>query len=573
MKKNFILTVLATVGVFICLFCFTACADNHTHTFGDEWEHDEVYHWHKATCEHSEEITAKTKHTFGEWITVREQNGAIDGLKKRVCSECNYEQEEVLHNHAFSDEWEHDATYHWHQATCEHSNEISGKAEHEYDNGEIITAVKCTEDGVKELTCTTCGYKKTEIIPAMGHSFSTEWTHDATYHWHICDNGCGETSDWAKHDFSNGKCICGNAPAKIEFTYTLKDNNYIVTGLSVGEGILTDTELTIPSEYDGKAVTGIDLYAFENETWITSVKISDGIKSIGGSAFAGCNNIKSISIPKSVTTISSTAFMDCGNIDSITVDEDNIKFVSIGNCLINDEDGTLVRGCNNSRIPSAEELPSGYPVETIGGWAFSGCRNLTNLDIPESITKIGSEAFKNCSSLKKINIPAAIKANKFSKGVASGAFIGCSSLESITVSTDNKFYKAVNNCLLVTYDSGVSYSLVAGCKTSVIPTNENVIEIDIYAFDTHTELKNIEIPDSVKLIKEQAFDKCVGLETVTIGKGVKNINSFAFGGCTRLADIYYKGTKEEWNSIQKKDAWDQNSGNYTVHCTDGDINK
>ncbi len=126
---------------------------------------------------------------------------------------------------------------------------------------------------------------------------------------------------------------------------------------------------------------------------------------------------------------------------------------------------------------------------------------------------------------------------------------------------------------MVTIDNGVSYSLVLGCKNSIIPKDENVTTIEIYAFDTHTELKNIEIPDSVTLIKEQAFDGCVGLKTVTIGKGVKNISSFAFSGCAELSDIYYKGTKEEWDSIEKKSKWDWNCGNYTVHCTDGDIAK
>ena len=61
---------------------------------------------------------------------------------------------------------------------------------------------------------------------------------------------------------------------------------------------MTNTELVIPSEYDEKPVTAIALDAFKDEKWITSVKISDGITAIYGSAFAGCSNIKSITIPK-----------------------------------------------------------------------------------------------------------------------------------------------------------------------------------------------------------------------------------------------------------------------------------
>jgi hypothetical protein len=38
-----------------------------------------------------------------------------------------------------------------------------------------------------------------------------------------------------------------------------------------------------------------------------------------------------------------------------------------------------------------------------------------------------------------------------------------------------------------------------------------------------------------------------------------------------LKDIYYNGTIEEWNSIIKDEEWDFQSGNYTIHCTDGTI--
>ena len=28
--------------------------EEHTHTYGDTWETDADYHWHKATCEHTD---------------------------------------------------------------------------------------------------------------------------------------------------------------------------------------------------------------------------------------------------------------------------------------------------------------------------------------------------------------------------------------------------------------------------------------------------------------------------------------------------------------------------------------
>ena len=33
------------------------------------------------------------------------------------------------------------------------------------------------------------------------------------------------------------------------------------------------------------------------------------------------------------------------------------------------------------------------------------------------------------------------------------------------------------------------------------------------------------------------------------------------------------GTKAQWKAIKKGYDWNYDSGNYTVHCTDGDISK
>ena len=39
------------------------------------------------------------------------------------------------HEHTYSEEWSSDETYHWHAATCEHTGEVSDKAEHTFSNG------------------------------------------------------------------------------------------------------------------------------------------------------------------------------------------------------------------------------------------------------------------------------------------------------------------------------------------------------------------------------------------------------------------------------------------------------
>ena len=63
---------------------------------------------------------------------------------------------EPAHEHTFSDAWSKDGTYHWHAATCEHTTEVSGKAEHSF--GEYVSNNDATTeaDGTKTRECSVC---------------------------------------------------------------------------------------------------------------------------------------------------------------------------------------------------------------------------------------------------------------------------------------------------------------------------------------------------------------------------------------------------------------------------------
>ena len=88
------------------------------------------------------------------------------------------------------------------------------------------------------------------------------------------------------------------------------------------------------------------------------------------------------------------------------------------------------------------------------------------------------------------------------------------------------------------------------------------------------ELEQVTIADGITSIDDYAFYACEALKSITIPKSVTHIGEFALG-CASLDDIYYAGSKAEWNSIELEPRWNDatsaQSNSFTVHCTDGDI--
>lgn len=53
------------------------------------------------------------------------------------------------HTHTFANAWSYDDTYHWHAATCEHTSEVDGKAEHSLVKGVCsVCNIKIASEGL-----------------------------------------------------------------------------------------------------------------------------------------------------------------------------------------------------------------------------------------------------------------------------------------------------------------------------------------------------------------------------------------------------------------------------------------
>lgn len=242
---------------------------------------------------------------------------------------------------------------------------------------------------------------------------------------------------------------------------------------------------------------------------------------------------------KPVTAIVSYAFSGCEDITQVIIPESitSIDSYAFENCT------------------ALKEMVIPNSVEGMEGCIFIGCTSLEYVTLSENLKYINPCTFENCSSLKSIHIPAACES------ISPGAFSGCVSLETLTVAPENKRLTASGNCIIDMKEK----MLELGCASSVIPTDSNLVtDIGQNSFLNNTNLKSIEIPENIKTIGggafkgtslnnivlpsrmkavgDGAFEDCKSLKTVTIGPKVTYIAPEAFAGCDALSNVIFENT-------------------------------
>ena len=159
-------------------------------------------------------------------------------------------------------------------------------------------------------------------------------------------------------------------------------------------------------------------------------------------------------------------------------------------------------------------------VTNIGRSAFSGCSGLTSVTIPSSVTSIGNSAFSGCSGLTSVTIPSNVTS------IGNSAFSGCSGLTSISVENGNTVYDSRADCNAIIETA--TNTLIAGCKNTVIPNS--VTSVGSGAFNGFSGLTSVTIPNSVSFIGEQAFSWCSSLRHVyCYAESVPKTKSNVFG--------------------------------------------
>lgn len=335
------------------------------------------------------------------------------------------------------------------------------------------------------------------------------------------------------------------------YTYKIVNGNAVLTGGSPNIHLSIESSVVI----DGKTytVTAIGDGAFEGNKYIRNLSIPETVTTIGDKAFYGCKNLQEIIIRgSSLKSIGDYAFAKCHS-----------TYVSITFLGTQEEWDAIKKGkewCDEhlsiqtelnhiSPEPPEPSLPfqtSDLIYDIVDGNAvvkgFSKYENDHELYIPSSVeidgktytvTAIGEKAFKGCAGLAAVELP-------------------------------------------ITLTSIGDYAF-EGCNGNVISFNlnelENLESIGDYAFADCRDIAISHMPENLKSIGDYAFSGC-DMQEVELNRNLTSIGEHAF---TDMHDyyftLYFDGTQEEWNDIQKSENWffGENIVCIFIKCNDGDI--
>ncbi|MBQ7337485.1 MAG: leucine-rich repeat protein [Clostridia bacterium] len=292
-------------------------------------------------------------------------------------------------------------------------------------------------------------------------------------------------------------------------------------------------------------VTSIGEGAFRGCSSIETMQLSSGLETIESAAFRGCAALKTLALPTTLKSLGSDAFRECVSLESVSIPASVTTLANdvFNNCIAL-EDVTFAEG-----------------LTSIGDRAFLGCVSLKALDFPATLTVIGTEAFFSAEKLTSVNIHSTgvftVKASAFASCIALSKAVYENARP--TVETGNAYLTQV---LVGRYDSGssetedISWSIdrtkgiltlsgsgivndASTWKSQLIYADtiifgEGITGIGVRLLSNNTNVKQVEMADTVVSVGEGAFANCTSLESVKLSSGLRTIGESAFSGCSAL---------------------------------------
>jgi len=258
--------------------------------------------------------------------------------------------------------------------------------------------------------------------------------------------------------------------------------------------------ITIPN-----SVTMIGDNAFENCICLQKVNFSDAITNIGNRIFVFCESLQHVTIPSSVIEIGTNPFIGCRNVELKSCSS---RFI-VKKGFLTDNQSEII-----SFVGKEEKVIIPNTVNTIGEFAFCGCKTIRQIYIPNSLTMVRKGAFAS-SSLQRINLPETITS------IEEYVFCFCDSLKQITIP-------------------------------------KSVTQLGNNAFYCCKSIQQIHIPDSVTKIGDGVFYQCESLQQINLPGSISKIGYNAFWGCGSLQIISIpQGSIEKFKKMLDENLWDK----------------
>lgn len=317
---------------------------------------------------------------------------------------------------------------------------------------------------------------------------------------------------------------------------------------------------------------GTELLICPSKFFIETVKIPEGVKRINDEAFHNNEYVKNVIFPDTITEIGYWAFSGCTSLVEVTlpprcefIGQYAFSSTAIKRIIIpaGMSDG-LMSGSFDSNLLEKIEVEEGNPNYYVKDGAlyrrinyytengvfsqgeslilYEGAGGRKELKIPDNIICIETEACYWATALEKVELGTSLQE------IRTNAFSGCSSLNALVVGGNNLKrigYGAFSNCV--------------NLKNITLP--DSVESIGSYAF-AWTAVEELILPKNLERISSHSFDGCAHLQSVQIPVSVKEIEENAFIYDPMLKNIFYEGTKEQWDAVVKNDP---NLNNVTVH--------
>ncbi len=358
----------------------------------------------------------------------------------------------------------------------------------------------------------------------------------------VIHSGTSGNLTWTFNETTGELVVSGeggiySSPAWSEYASAVKTVRLEDGVNTIGYGAFRDyanlTEIFISSD-----VTLIGEYAFYNCQSLANVSFEDGgtVYYIDPYAFYGCTSLTSIEIPANVREIGEQAFYGCSGLTRVSFGE-SCLLTSIGDAAflgcesltdvtipasVQELGSAVFSGCTGLESISFEENSL---LSLIGNNAFYDCQSLTAITVPASVTQIGTSAFYHCKALSDVSF----EENSRLSSLEEGLFSGCDSLTSLTIpaSVTRIAQRAFSGCYYLTEVSFEDDSCLTTIGERAFSGCERLARV---SFGKNSQLS---------VIGEYAFAYCNSLTAITLPSGVTRIEKYAFGECKNLKSITF----------------------------------